>query len=172
MEAQSGEHRAPGRGGSAFLLAQIGAHAAARFTERIAELDLTPPQTGLLRAIAQGQGRSQQELAEQLGTKATRLVALVDCLEARGAVERRRNPKDRRLYAVYLTQAGQQLLADIGQLARRHDEAMLTALDDDDRATLLGLLRRLADDHGLTPGVHPGYRRLSKAEADGPSHTD
>ena len=48
------------RFGSAFLLAQVGAHAAQRFTERIGELDLTPAQVGLLRLVASRPGQSQQ----------------------------------------------------------------------------------------------------------------
>lgn len=75
-----GTSRLAGPGGTAFLIAQLGAHAAQRFAERLDELDLTPPQAGLLRAIADGPGRSQQALAAQLGTKATRLVALLDGL--------------------------------------------------------------------------------------------
>ena len=71
-------------GGVAFLLAQIGAHAAERFGERIAQLDLTPPQTGLLRAVAAEPGRSQQAVAEQLRIQPSRFVALVD--ELSGAV--------------------------------------------------------------------------------------
>jgi DNA-binding MarR family transcriptional regulator len=97
--------------GSAFLLTQLGTHAAQAFAARIGELDLTPPQTGLLRAVAVEEGRSQQALAQHLGTPATRLVALVDGLEQRGLLERRRNPDDRRLHAVHLTEAGRALLA-------------------------------------------------------------
>ena len=90
-----------GAPGSAFLLTQLGTYAAQEFAKRVAELDLTPPQAGLLRAISLEPGRSQQALARHLGTPATRLVALVDGLEQRGLVERRRNPDDRRLYAVH-----------------------------------------------------------------------
>jgi len=60
--------------GTTFLLAQLGAHAAQRFAERIAELELTPPQTGLLRCVAQRPGQSQQVIAGQLGTTPSRLV--------------------------------------------------------------------------------------------------
>ncbi|GLZ47709.1 MarR family transcriptional regulator [Actinomycetospora sp. NBRC 106375] len=151
---------APPPAGGAFLLTQLGTHAAQAFAGRIAALDLTPPQTGLLRAIAATPGSSQQALAEQLGTPATRLVALVDGLEARGLVERRRNPTDRRLYAVHLTAAGTALMADIGRVAREHDDAVLAALDADERATLRDLLAKVAADQGLRPGVHPGYRNL------------
>ncbi len=149
--------------GSAFLLTQLGTHCAQAFARRIGELDLTPPQTGLLRAVAQAPGSSQQALAELLGTPATRLVALVDGLEERGLVERRRNPADRRLHAVHLTDAGTALMRDIGRVAREHDDAVLAALDPDERTRLHDLLTRLAADRGLTPGVHPGYRTLPPA---------
>jgi len=149
--------------GSAFLLTQLGTHCAQAFARRIGELDLTPPQTGLLRAVAQAPGSSQQALAELLGTPATRLVALVDGLEERGLVERRRNPADRRLHAVHLTDAGTALLRDIGRIAREHDDAVLASLDVDERARLHDLLSKLAADRGLTPGVHPGYRTLPPA---------
>lgn len=153
--------------GSAFLLTQLGTHAAQAFAARIAELDLTPPQTGLLRAVAVEEGRSQQALAQHLGTPATRLVALVDGLEQRGLLERRRNPGDRRLHAVHLTEAGRALLADIGRVAREHDDAVLAALDAGEREQLLDLLTRIAADQGLTRGVHPGYRTLPPDAARG-----
>ncbi|MFP5021277.1 MarR family winged helix-turn-helix transcriptional regulator [Pseudonocardia phyllosphaerae] len=148
------------RAGSAFLLAQIGAHAAARYAERVAALDLTPPQTGLLRAVAVEPGRSQQALATHLGMPASRLVALVDGLADRDLLERRRNPDDRRLHALHLTDAGEAMLSRIGRVAHAHDDALLAALDDTERATLHRLLTRIADDQGLTPGVHPGYRQV------------
>jgi hypothetical protein len=33
-------------------------------------------------------------------------------------------------------------------------------LDDRERAELAGLLRRIAENQGLRPGVHPWYGRL------------
>ncbi|TCK19846.1 DNA-binding MarR family transcriptional regulator [Pseudonocardia endophytica] len=153
--------------GSAFLLTQLGTHAASAFAERIARLDLTPPQTGLLRVVASEPGRSQQALAQQLGTPPTRLVALVDGLEERGLLERRRNPGDRRLHAVHLGPAGEKLMGEIRDVAREHDDAVLAPLDDDERARLRELLGKLADAHGLTPGVHPGYRHLGAPDAKG-----
>jgi DNA-binding MarR family transcriptional regulator len=146
--------------GAAFLLTQLGTHAARRFGERVAAVDLTPPQAGLVRAVAQEPGRSQQALAAQLGTPATRLVALVDALEQRGVLERRRNPDDRRLHAVHLTPDGEALRDELGGLAAEHEAAMLAPLDPEERRTLADLLGRVAAAEGLTPGVHPGYRDL------------
>lgn len=146
--------------GAAFLLAQLGSYAATRFTERVAELDLIPAQTGLLRAVASNPGQSQQALAQLLGTPPSRLVALVDALEERGILERRRNPDDRRFHALHLTEAGHQVLRGVGEAARAHNDAICRALDANERDQLRALLTRIADDHDLTPGVHPGYRNI------------
>lgn len=155
--------------GAAFLLTQLGTHAAGRFAERVAALDLTPPQSGLLRAVAAEPGRSQQALAAHMGTPPTRLVALVDGLEQRGLVERRRNPDDRRLYAVSLTAAGEALMTEVGRIASEHEDALLDALDADERAQLTRLLGRVAADQGLVDGVHPGYRTLPESATGSPS---
>src|ERR1700737_1318457 len=153
-------NRKPGpEGGVAFLLAQLGAHAAAAFAERIRPLELTPPQAGVLRRLGHFPGQSQRELADALGMHAPRLVALIDELEDRGLVARDRDPDDRRNYAISLTEEGRRTLAELAGVAREHELAITAALDDDERARLLALLRRLAEEQGLAPGVHPGFRR-------------
>jgi DNA-binding MarR family transcriptional regulator len=146
--------------GSAFLLAALGAHATARFAERVAELDLTPPQVGMLRLIAASPGQSQQSVAQELGTPPSRLVGLVDALADRGLVERRRNREDRRLHALHLTEAGEAMLGKIAAIGREHDDAICRSLDAAERRQLRALLSRIADDQGLRPGVHPGYRSV------------
>ena len=149
-------------GGVAFLLAQLGAHAAAAFAERIRPLELTPPQAGVLRRLAQAPSQSQRGLADALGMHAPRLVALIDELEDRGLVARERDPDDRRNYAISLTDEGRRVLGELARVARAHELAMTAALEGDERAQLLVLLRRLAEDQNLTPGVHPGFRRMGR----------
>jgi DNA-binding MarR family transcriptional regulator len=156
---ETGERAADGPG-SAFLLSALGAYTAERFAERIAALDLTPPQAGLLGAVAADPGQSQQALARRLGTAPSRLVALLDVLADRGLLERRRNPDDRRLHALHLTAAGTRLLHRVREIGRAHDDAMCGPLAPADRDRLRSLLARLAAAHALTPGVHPGFRRL------------
>ena len=149
--------------GVAFLLAQLGHHAAALFAEQIATIDLTPPHAGILRAIASEPGPSQQALSARLGLLPSRVVAYVDELEDRGYVERRRNPSDRRLHALYLTAAGKKLMRRLSELARSHEQRMTAALDAGQRDMLRDLLTTVAQDQGLTPHVHPGYRSLGRA---------
>src|SRR5262249_58279317 len=76
------------RDGVAFLLAQLGHHAATQFAEKMATIELSPPHAGILRAIAAESGRSQQALSAQLGMLPSRVVVYVDELEERGYVER------------------------------------------------------------------------------------
>jgi DNA-binding MarR family transcriptional regulator len=157
----------PHRTGNAFLLAQIGAHAASRFAQRIAELDLTPAQAGLLRLVARQPGLSQQVLAKQLGTPPSRLVPLVDHLEGHGLLERRRNPEDRRYYGLYLTARGGQFMkARLGPIGIAHEDDICAALTTAERDQLHALLSRIAGQQGLTPGVHPGYRQLTAPEPE------
>jgi DNA-binding MarR family transcriptional regulator len=148
--------------GNAFLLAQLGAHAAARFAERIAELDLTPAQAGVLRLIAWEPGQSQQAIARQLGTPPSRLVLLIDGLEERGLIERRRNPGDRRHHALFLTEDGTGFMRRLGRIGAAHEDDVCAALTAAERGVLNDLLGRIAGQQGLAAGVHPGYRDSSR----------
>ena len=145
-------------GGNAFHLAQLGAHATARYAERVSQLDLTPAHTGALIRIAREPGQSQQALATLLGVVPSKIVTLVDDLEARHLLERRRSPTDRRNYALYLTDEGEQAVARLRAIAAEHERDITAALTDEERNQLAALLRKIADQQGLTPGVHPGYR--------------
>ena len=144
--------------GPAFLLAQLGAHAAGRFAERLAPLKLAPPDAGILHILRSSPGISQQELAGKLGAHPSRLVALIDALEQRGLVERRPNAEDRRLYSLFLSPQGVASLDAIGRVAREHQEDLLRTLDREERHQLTVLLQKVADAQGLTAGVHPGFR--------------
>ena len=147
-------------GSVAFLLSQVGAHSAARFAERLAPLQIAPAHVGILRVLRQADGLSQQALGEKLGVFPSRLVELLDGLEERGLVERRTSPTDRRRHALCLTEKGREMLQRIDRVAGEHQDALCAALDEPERAQLAALLRRIADEQGLTPGVHPGYRTL------------
>jgi DNA-binding MarR family transcriptional regulator len=153
-------HHETGKGQPAFLLAQLGAHAASQFAERLGVLALAPADAGILRLLRVAAGLSQQELASKLQIHPSRLVAILDNLEKRSFVERRTNAGDRRLYSLYLTKEGGEVLEKIGKIAREHQDALLAALNKEERDQLADLLLKIADHQGLVRGVHPGYQRL------------
>jgi DNA-binding MarR family transcriptional regulator len=151
-----------GRQSAAFLLAQVGAHAAARFAELLAPLHLLPPHAGILRLLGKSAGLSQQELASILNMHPSRLVGLVDELETSGFVKRQEKADDRRTYALHLTDEGEAILGEIGRIAKEHQDSLLASLDREEREQLADILQRIADDQGLTPGVHPGFSRIGR----------
>jgi DNA-binding MarR family transcriptional regulator len=135
----------------------VGAHAAARFAERIGALGVLPADVGLLRMIAAQPGRSQQSLAGELGVVPSRVVALVDNVERKGLIERRRNLQDRRNYALHLTAEGTDVMTKMRRIGAEHEDELCAALDETQRVQLGELLKAIAAQQGLTPGVHPGY---------------
>jgi DNA-binding MarR family transcriptional regulator len=144
----------------AFLLAQVGAHAAMRFGERISCLNLTPPDAGILRLLGASGGLSQQELSTRLGIHPSRLVAILDALEEQRLVERQTHTDDRRQYALHLTKKGQETLSEVGRIGREHTESLCASLTATEREQLAELLQKIANEQGLSPGVHPGYRQM------------
>jgi DNA-binding MarR family transcriptional regulator len=147
--------------GSGFLLSQLGAHAATRFAALIAPLGLNPPQVGLLRSIGDHPGRSQQAVADEFRLPPSRMVGFIDDLEASGLVERRRDPSDRRVHLLHLSDAGEAMVRTLEGIGKDAEQALFAALSKAERATLQQLLARVADEQGLYPGVHPGYPMLS-----------
>jgi DNA-binding MarR family transcriptional regulator len=140
----------------AFLLSQVGIHASRRFAERIAEVDLNPPLFRILNLIDAAEGRSQQAIGEAIQVPPSRMVALVDELEARGLVERRPDPADRRVRALHLTRKGRTALAGGHEIARAHEEELTQGMTAVDRARLTRLLQQIVDEQTIGKGIHPG----------------
>jgi DNA-binding MarR family transcriptional regulator len=158
----------PDNDGAAFLLAQLGAHAGAKFAGRMQAINLTPPLVGVLRFLARNPGSTQRELAEAIGMPASRLVAMVDELERRKFVRRVRDDEDRRSHRITLTAGGEAELAIIAKAAREHKNELLAALSPEEQDQLAGLLRRIAAEQHLRPGIHPGLSRQPSGERSEP----
>lgn len=153
--------RPPGDDGPGLgrLLVQLGFLAARTFGELLAPLGLEQRQAGLLIGLAAHEGTSQQALGELMGLNATRMVFLVDELEQRGLVERRRNPADRRSHALYLTDRGRDTLRQTQQVVAAHERSLGAALTETERTQLVGLLRKVAAERGVSPDSLPGTQK-------------
>jgi DNA-binding MarR family transcriptional regulator len=147
---------------AALLLAQIGAHGAKVYGERLAVLKLKPAHAGILRRLTMWPGISQRELATALGMHASRLVAVVDEMESMGLVVREANGEDRRTYSLQVTAQGRETMGKVAAISVEHNEALCAALNDEEREVLVGLLQRIADQQGLIRGVHPGFSTLGR----------
>ena len=96
---------------------------------------------------------SQQQLADSLNVNRTMMVKLIDSLESRALVERRRNPQDRRSYALYPTVAGRKALVAMGPTMDSAEQTFTAALTAAERKRLVELL------HGL---VNPPESAMSR----------
>jgi DNA-binding MarR family transcriptional regulator len=141
-----------------FTLSSLGYAVAARFRATLAPLELEPREFGLIRTVAAAEGRSQQAVGGLLQIPASRMVAFVDALEARGLLERRHNPLDRRTRELHLTDRGRSLLERALALASDFERELLADLSPQDREQLLALLQRIGLRLGLLPGVHAAHQ--------------
>ena len=72
------------------------------------------------------------------------MVDVIDELEDAGYVQRRRNPDDRREYALHLTARGRALYARAERAITEVEEDTVADLDSRERRNLMALLRRIA----------------------------
>lgn len=113
-------------GRSGFLVAR--AHFTLRnlIKPRLAPLGIETQHFGALTALADLGPVSQQRVAAELGLSATMLVQIADHLEAAGLVERHRDPDDRRVQLLTVTDAGREALAEarriVGEATRAYTE--------------------------------------------------
>jgi MarR family transcriptional regulator, lower aerobic nicotinate degradation pathway regulator len=130
-----------------FLLKRLGFAAKERSMEAYEEAGLHPYHFAVLVAVGEGSHETQGAIAETLGYDKGQLVGLLDELEERGLVERRRDLQDRRRHVVSLTPEGKQTLRRLRTLARQIEDEFLSPLSDEDRVSLHTLLLRLAAKH-------------------------
>lgn len=121
------------------LFAQVGRTARRWFGAALAPLDLKPLQVGALHQLRSGP-MSQQALGDALDMEASNLVGVLNDLEEKGLILRRRDPDDRRRHIVELTSTGAERLADVGIAVADVEERLVSALDDEQRAQLHELL--------------------------------
>jgi DNA-binding MarR family transcriptional regulator len=110
----------------------------------LADIGLHPREFAVMNVIEADPGQTQQGIALASDTDPSTMVATLDALEERGLAERRPHPDDRRKRAVHLTAKGKRTLARGRELADKVGEETFAPLDEQERAELNALLRKLA----------------------------
>ena len=134
---------------TASLIAQLGAHATARLTVRLAMLELLPAHAGILKVLTGKPGMSQSALATALGMLPSRMVAYVDELERKGLLERRPHESDRRNNSLHLTKTGRAAYRATSRVAHEHQQALLAGLSKQQQMQLAELVSLVANHQGL-----------------------
>jgi DNA-binding MarR family transcriptional regulator len=117
------------------------------FLRCMAPLQLTPAQFSVLLLLDRNPGRNQTEIANTLGILRPNFVAMLDGLESRDLCARMRSVNDRRSHHLVLTDKGKAVLARAKKLvAAKHEARLNELLGADNRAALVGMLTRIANE--------------------------
>lgn len=125
------------------------------FLQELGDAGLTPVQFAALQTVARSPGLDQRTLAGSIALDTSTTGGVIDRLEQRGWLERRSSPQDRRVRQLWLTDAGQRVLAQAVPAVQRVQELILAPLDEADRQVFLSLLHRLVESnnaHSRAPG--------------------
>ena len=113
--------------------------------EALAPLGLGVKSVGALTVLQAEGPLSQRRLAERQGIDRTTMVAVLDELERMGAVERRKDPADRRANALHITPRGRQLLTKARTAVAGAEDAFLAPLAPAEQQRLRAALRTLVE---------------------------
>ncbi|MGH9024396.1 MAG: MarR family winged helix-turn-helix transcriptional regulator [Acidimicrobiia bacterium] len=112
----------------------------------MAEAKLRPPSFAVMMVVQQRQPVSQKQVSDRLGIDPSDLVAIFDLLEQAGFIVRERDEKDRRRYALSLTELGKVRLRRFEELAAEVSQQLFAVLDPDELETLGRLVQRAVDE--------------------------
>jgi DNA-binding MarR family transcriptional regulator len=133
-------------------------HAQLNFSESGARalepLGISGRQLAVLVVLDAAEPLSQLDAAKELGVDRTTMVALIDELEHKGLVERRRSPDDRRKNIVELTAHGKETLAEGERRHQETEKAFLADLTPIEADLFVRILKKLAADTEA-PGDQP-----------------
>jgi DNA-binding MarR family transcriptional regulator len=106
--------------------------------------ELSPGRVGILLLLDANPGVTQSRLAQAVSLERSTMVGIVDVLESRGLIERRRG-EDRRTNGLWLTEAGRILVAHLKRRIQQHERRVAARLSVQERAQLLALLQKLSE---------------------------
>jgi DNA-binding MarR family transcriptional regulator len=113
-----------------------------------------------LMRIAGDSGVSQKRLADEIGVTPGTISIRVDRLVEEGLAERRADPASKRNSLVALTDQGRELFERVAPDHLANERRLLASLSDEDRRTLVGLLRKLLVEFEGSAPIDDEGRRL------------
>ena len=113
------------------------------FDRELSGLDITPVIFGVLEVLRHNKGLTQTRLANAIGLDRSSLVPLLDKLQKRNLVAREASTRDRRSNHLFLTSAGERLLAAADTRVTAHEQRILAPLSKIEIRQLFKLLTKI-----------------------------
>ena len=141
---------------SGFLMVRLGTEFRSHAVAALTEAGFSQYHYSVLALLHEQDRETQAEIAATLDLDPSQLVGVLDGLEQRELIARRRDPRDRRRHLVSLTAEGRRQLRRLRTAIDRLEDQLFAPLDPGDRATLHAMLLRLAEYHDpLCGGQEP-----------------
>ncbi|GAA1302656.1 MarR family transcriptional regulator [Planotetraspora silvatica] len=131
--------------GGGSLLNQVGRELRTAVESQLAPFDVTSQQAALLLHAAR-QEASPNQLAPQLGTDTAGMTRLLDRLEDKGLVRRRRHPGDRRSIVIEVTDEGRAIIPRVAPVFGRVTGRLLAGFSEAEVRELTGMLQRMLEN--------------------------
>jgi MarR family transcriptional regulator for hemolysin len=116
------------------------------FDDHLATVGGTGATWLVLSSLKDGEHRTQGDLAAAVGVRQPTLTHHLDGLERAGLVTRDRDPANRRVQRVALTEAGEALFVRLRRSAAAFDGRLKAGLDDEEIGQLRRLLAQLVEN--------------------------
>lgn len=114
----------------------------------LADYDLTQSQFGVLEALLHLGPLCQKDLAAKILKSSGNITMVIDNLEKRGLVERKRGESDRRFFTVHLTPAGENFIVELFPTHATRIAEKMSVLDTKEQKLLGKLCRKFKLLHG------------------------
>jgi DNA-binding MarR family transcriptional regulator len=128
-----------------YLLRRAQLSAFQEFSEFMDRFGLRPPQYATLVLIGSNPGLTQSAISAALGIQRANFVAMIDELQNKGWLERRRAGGDRRSFALHLTVAGEKLWRKSEKMHARYEAHLAGRLGASQSSQLRTLLQNFAN---------------------------
>jgi DNA-binding MarR family transcriptional regulator len=129
-----------------FLLTEVVRLQLRVYNQRFRATGLHQTQVAALIHLDRIEEMSQTDLAARLGMKKAATGTLIDGLEGKGLVERRRGEEDRRLQLVSITDAGRDVVENVDRMAEQLGTGYRRGISRAERVQLVSILQRLREN--------------------------
>lgn len=118
------------------------------FNQQVTAHGLTYPRARALFRLAKKQNMTQSELACELELEQATMVRLLDRMEENGLIERRPDPKDRRVKLLFLTVHGEEQADLVRSIADHMRDQIFHDIDPDQVQIAMALFERITANIG------------------------
>lgn len=113
------------------------------FNQRLQEHNITRVQWIALFYIGNNEGITQRDLAQILDSNESSIVRLIDCMEKENIVKREKDPTDRRVTKLFLTEEGMKKRDEILPIGEKFSKDCIKGISDEDLETFKEVLNKM-----------------------------